>query len=342
MARGLDSIDRNAKLQSQLTGNLLDISKALTGRLLVESTPVRLDDVVKQAVDSAQPAAIARSVTIDCHVPDSPIAVLGDWSRLRQIVWHLLTNALKFTPLRGSIEISLRAEKDEVVLSVFDSGSGIDPEFLPRIFDRFTQEDASTTRIAGGLGVGLSLVRELVQLHGGEISAANRADGRGAVFTVRFPAQPADILANAGRHREEAASGSPLLDGVRVLVLDKDSECRELVEAILQQRGATVRTTASVEDALESLESWRPDVLVSDNGCPEDNAYAVFGKVPALEAERGGRIPALALTHFGRTDQRVRGMLASVLLDLPKPVDPALLTSEIARLAGREPRREAH
>jgi signal transduction histidine kinase/CheY-like chemotaxis protein len=340
--RGLESIERNARLQSQLMGNLLDISKALTGRLQVESHPVPLGEVARQAMTSANPAALARAVNIVSDIADEPVAVLGDWSRLRQVVWHLVANALKFTPRGGSIGVMVHAEGHDAVLKVFDSGPGIDPEFLPRIFERFTQEDGSPTRTAGGLGVGLSLVRELVELHGGEIAAANRTDGSGAVFTASFPLQSVSILAAAPVQPSTPASvESAPLDGLRVLVLDKDGEGRELVQTVLQQRGAAVRVTESVADALESLESWRPDVLVSDNGSSDHNSYSLFGKVPSLESERGGRIPALALTNFARTDQHVRCLLAAALSDLPKPVEPALLTAEIARLTGRERRRAA-
>ncbi len=337
--RGLDSIDRNVRLQSQLTADLLDMSKALTGKLRIEPRVVSLTDAARLASGSALAAAQAKAVQIRTIVPDSPVPVLGDAPRLRQIAWHLLANAIKFAPRGGTVSITVETRADQARLIVADSGPGIDPEFLPRIFDRFTQEDASTTRTAGGLGVGLSLVRELVQLHGGEIEARNR--DHGAVFTATFPLQAADALEDA--YAPELAlitsAPSPPLDGLRVLVLDQDSEGRELLRTVLQQRGAIVRAVASVAEALESLEGWRPDVLVSDSASPDHDSYALVGKVQSLEAEKGGRIPALALTSFARTDQRLRKMLATVQCDLPKPIEPALLTAEIARLTGRERRR---
>jgi signal transduction histidine kinase/CheY-like chemotaxis protein len=341
-ARGLESIERNARLQTQLTTNLLDISKALTGRLHIEPRPVRLDDVAREAVLSATAAANAKGVRIASHGPDAPVPVLGDGSRLRQVVWQMIANALKFTPRNGTIQVIVRTEHDQAVIEVFDSGPGIDPEFLPRVFDRFTQEDASATRSTGGMGVGLSLVRELVELHGGSITAANRSDGTGAVFTARFPLQPSALLSKpVPETREFAVRGAPPLDGIRALVLDRDSETRELVRTVLQQHGAAVQTTDSVGEALEALESWRPDVLVSDGGSPEHDFYSVFGKLRSLESERGGRIPALALTNLARTDQHVRDMFAACLVDVPKPVEPALLAAEVARLTGRERRRAA-
>ena len=337
-ARGLETIERNARLQAQLTGNLLDISKAMTGRLRVECRPVSLTEIVKQVAIAALPAAHAKGVRVEHDLPDKTVVLLGDWGRLRQVAWQLLANALKFTPRDGTVRVAVRTTRDQALLVVSDSGPGIDPEFLPRIFDRFTQEDASPTRSAGGLGVGLSLVRELVQLHGGEIIAANRTDAQGAEFTVQFPLQPAETLTTARRTVQAADSRYQELAGLRVLVLDKDRDARELLEAVLREGGAVVRSTESVADALDALESWRPDVLVSDRTSPERDHYRLVGKVAALEADRGGRIPAVALSLAG-TDTSGGSLLARSVRDLPKPLEPALLTAEVARLAGREGRR---
>jgi signal transduction histidine kinase/ActR/RegA family two-component response regulator len=339
--RGLDSIDRNVRLQAQLTADLLDMSKALTGKLRIEPRVVSLADAARLASASAVPAAQAKGVQIRTMVPEASVPVLGDATRLRQIAWHLLANAIKFTPRGGIVTVSVETGGDQARLVVADSGPGIDPEFLPRIFDRFTQEDASPTRTAGGLGVGLSLVRELVQLHGGEIEARNREHG--AVFTASFPLQTSAALEDVYAPEPTAISSAPSapLDGIRVLVLDQDREGRELLKTILQQRGASVRVVDSVAEALEALEGWRPDILVSDSASPDHDSYALVGKVHSLEADKGGRIPALALTSFARTDQRLRQMLAGVQRELPKPIEPAVLTAEIARLTGRE-RRRAH
>jgi signal transduction histidine kinase/CheY-like chemotaxis protein len=338
-ARGLESLDRNVKLQAQLTADLLDVSKALTGQLQVESRPAALSEAVRQAVISVQPAARARAVQIRPRLPDTPVAVLGDPLRLRQIAWQLLSNAIKFTERGGTIDVSVEAQGDDALLVVRDSGSGIAPEFLPRMFDRFTQADASTTRVAGGLGVGLSLVRELVEIQGGEIEAENRRDGPGSVFRVRFPLYRAAPPEGPAEAPLSVAVPSAPLDGLRVLVLDQDREGRELLRTVLQHRGATVRAVSSVGDALEALEEWQPDVLVSDSISPEHDAYALVGRIQSLDADRGGRIPALALTAVARTDQRLKELLGSAQSELPKPVEPAVLTSEIARLTGRERRR---
>jgi signal transduction histidine kinase/CheY-like chemotaxis protein len=339
--RGLESIERNVRLQAQITGELLDVSKLLTGKLRLDSRPVSLGDSARQAVMAAVPAAQAKGVHVSSAIPDDAPIVLGDPTRLRQIVWHLLANAVKFTPRGGAVRLTLdtSGSADRATLTVSDSGPGIDPHFLPRVFDRFSQEDASPTRQAGGLGVGLSLVRDLVELHGGEIEVGNRPDGAGAVFTVRLPIHSAAPAATPVPVPEFPGASSAPLDGLRVLVFDQDAAGRELVRTVLQQRGALVRMVDSVADALEALESWRPDVLVSDSAASEHDSYALMGKVQTLEPARGGRIPAAALTSFGRTDDRVRQMLEPAQRHVPKPIEPAKLTAEVARLAGRERRR---
>ncbi|MEO8075205.1 MAG: ATP-binding protein [Acidobacteriota bacterium] len=339
--RGLASIERNVRLQAQLTGDLLDVSKALTGQLQVESRPTALVEPAQQALAAVESAARAKGVVVDVSLPDALIVVLGDESRLRQIAWHMLANAIKFTPRGGTVSLSVDVAGSEARLVVRDSGPGIDPEFLPRIFDRFTQADPSPTRAAGGLGVGLALVRELVQLHGGEIEARNGSEGVGAVFTARFPLQSAELVEPMRPPPRLAAFGpvSPPLGGIRVLVLDQDHEGRELLRAVLLERGASVHITATVAEALESLETWAPDILVTDGRSPDHSSYEVIGRVHSLDADRGGRIPALALTSSGRLDQRLGGQLAEVSREVSKPVEPALLAAEIALLAGHQRRR---
>ena len=297
-------------------------------------------EATREAAAAVVSSAQAKGVVVKTEFPDEEVSVLGDATRLRQIAWHLLANAIKFTPRGGTVVVDIRTSREHVILTVYDSGPGIAPQFLPRIFDRFTQEDASPTRSAGGLGVGLSLVRELVELHGGEIHARNREDRTGAIFTRDFPLQPGEpVPATVSPALLRIGASSPPLDGLRVLVVDRDVEGRELLRTVLQQRGATVRTTENVADALEALEAWRPDALITDSASPERDSYALIGKVQWLEADRGGRIPAAALTAYSRTDERVRQMLDAVHSDLPKPVEPAQLAAEIARLTGRERRR---
>ena len=336
--RGFESIERNVRLQAQLTGELLDVSKALTGRLTLDVRPVSLRTIILEAVAQVSTAASAKDVELTISAGDDPVVIRGDANRLRQAVWHLLANAIKFTPARGQINIRLESD-DQAVITVSDSGPGIAAEFLPRIFERFTQADSSPTRANGGLGIGLSLVRDLIERHGGDIRATSCEDG-GAVFTIRLP-----LHADDQRERPLPPGAavptvsSPPLDGVRVLVLDRDRDARELLSVVLEQRGASVCLAGSVDDALEMLESWRPDVLLSDGLSPDRDSYVLVGKIHELEAERGGRIPALALTSMTRTEEGMRRLLFDVKRDLPKPVEPAILTAEIARLTGRERRR---
>ena len=337
-ARGFESIERNVRLQAQLTGDLLDVSKALTGRLNIEMRPVSLPSVVSEALAQVTPAALAKDVNLNVSNAEGPVVVRGDANRLRQVVWHLLANAIKFTPRGGSIDVVVESN-DLACVTVHDTGPGIAADFLPRIFERFSQADSSPTRAAGGLGVGLSLVRELIERHGGEIRARNGENG-GAMFTVRLPLHRADQQRRAATPAPSLPTvSSPPLTGVRVLLLERDQDARELLSIALEQHGASVQVAVSVDQALEFLESWRPDVLVSDTPSPERDAYCLVGKVHSLETDRGGRIPSLALTSMSVTDADMRRMLADARLDLPKPVEPAILTAAIARLAGRERRR---
>src|SRR4051812_32178141 len=245
--RGFESIERNVRLQAQLTTDLLDVSKALTGRLRLDVRPVSLNTAVNEAMTQVSSAATAKDVTLDAALQDGPIVVRGDANRLRQVVWHLLANAIKFTPRGGRIAVRLESN-DDACITVADSGPGIAEEFLPRIFDRFTQADSSPTRTSGGLGIGLALVRELVERHGGEIKVANR-DAGGTMFTIRLPLHAADQRTlPAAAVAALPTISSPPLDGIRVLLLDRDQDTRELLSVVLQQRGASVRVAAAVDE----------------------------------------------------------------------------------------------
>jgi signal transduction histidine kinase len=337
--RGFECIERNVRHQAQLTADLLDVSAALTGRLTMEMRPVALAPVIAEAVGQVRTAATAKDVKVQVSTPDAPVVVRGDANRLRQVTWHLLANAIKFTPRGGIIQLTVETN-DHVTMTVRDSGPGIAAEFLPRIFDRFTQADSSPTRSAGGLGVGLSLVRELVERHGGEIRAANAPEG-GAIFTVQLPIHRGDQSARPVAPAPALPTvASPPLNGVRVLLLDRDKDARDVLSVALEQRGARVQVAVSIAQALEMLETWRPDVLVSDAAAPAGAGYQLVGKVQSLESDRGGRIPAIALTSLNGTDAEMRRRLSDVTRDLPKPLEPAILTAEIARLTGRE-RRQA-
>ena len=309
---------------------------------MLDSRPVSLADAARQAVTAAIPAAQAKGVNDHRRpFPRRTLPVLGDPMRLRQIAWHLLANAIKFTPRGGERRADARRVRRVARLTVFDSGPGIDPAFLPRIFERFTQEDPSPTGPSGGLGVGLSLVHDLVELHGGEIRAGNRDAGqRRGVHdpAAAAPREHRSPQATRVAHLRSALAVATARRRPRARARPGCRRPRAAAHGAAAARGDR-RTAASVADALEVLEAWRPDVLVSDSATPEHDSYALVGKVQSLEPSRGGRIPAAALTAFWRTDARVRQMLQTSQRDLPKPVEPAVLTAEIARLTGRERRR---
>jgi hypothetical protein len=268
--------------------------------------------------------------------------ISGDADRLQQIVWNLLTNAVKFTPKGGKIQVNVQRIDSHVEIVVSDSGVGISKEFLPYVFDRFRQADASTTRIHGGLGLGLSIVRQLVDLHGGSVSVHSEGEGKGATFTIMLPfvgavsdqkeAEPANTVQS-----DELIhfSGLPSLKGIRVLVVDDEADTRELICEVLKECGSEVIMSRSVAEALEALEQYKPDILISDLGMPDEDGYSLISKIRALPAERGGQIPAAALTAYARAEDRMRVLRSGFQFHLPKPVDSAELVTVVASLAGR-------
>ena len=311
VARALGTIEHNAKLQVQLIEGLLDVSRLITGKLCLESTPVDL-------------------VTVETQL-DAPGPLAADGARLQQVVWNLLSNAIKFTPPNGRVTIRLERTGAEAELRVSDTGRGIAPEFLPHIFDCFRQADSSSTRAHGGLGLGLAIVRHLVELHGGNVQAESAGANLGATFTVRLPL-PA--LA-AG----EGSSGSrpedlPSLRGVSILVVDDALDARESLAMLLEECGAHVTAVASAPEALEALASARPDVLVSDLAMPGLDGYALVARLRSLEADGATPVPALALSAYARTEDRERALAAGFQAHVAKPVEPIEIASAVARLAG--------
>ena len=344
LERGIEVIDRNAKAQAQLVGDLLDMSRVITGKLRLELHPLDLRAVVTATLESLAPAAQAKAIEITSRVPSLPVPVLGDPERLHQVLGNLLGNAIKFTPKSGRVAVRLERAGTEAEITVRDTGKGINPTFLPHVFDRFRQADSSTTRSHGGLGLGLAIVRNLVVLHGGSVRADSPGEGGGATFTVTLP------LARSARNAlgEEAAAPSPErqnaltaeappaapeLDGLRVLVVDDDTDGREAVALVLAAAGAEVSTAASVRSALTSIDHWLPDVVVSDIAMPLEDGYVFIERLRGLAAERGLSIPAIALTAYARAEDRARALAAGYLEHLVKPIEPALLLSVLAALA---------
>jgi len=332
-------IERCATSQAQLIDDLLDVSRIVSGKFRLDVRPLDLPRVIEAALQSARPAADAKRLRVDVVVDPNAGPVSGDAERLQQVVWNLLSNAVKHTPRGGHVQVRLERINSHVELSVSDDGDGIHPALLPRLFERFQQGDAQGGR-QGGLGLGLAIVRHIVELHGGGVSAHSEGAGRGSVFRVRLPLMPAlplDLRDTARRHPSAAAAPEPLeladLEGVRVLVVDDEPDSNAAVQAVLARCGAEVRVAGSVEHALEIFGRWRPHVVVSDIGMPGEDGYALIAQLRARAPEHGGNVPALALTAYARTEDRVRTLAAGFQMHLAKPVDPSELGAAVARLA---------
>jgi signal transduction histidine kinase len=338
-ARALETIERNARSQAQLIADLLDVSRIITGKLRLDFKPVELRRIIDSALETVRPAADAKGILLDISIGPLASPVLGDADRLQQVIWNLLSNAIKFTPRAGQVEVRLREEGGNAVIRVSDSGIGIRPDFLPYVFDRFRQAEGSITRTHGGLGLGLSIVRHLIELHGGTAEVDSMGEGEGATFTVRLPLRAElaedDPLDRTGVTMPGLFSTPDLLTGVRVVVVEDEADTRELLALSLQQCGAEVAAFGSVPEALAAFDLAVPDVLLSDIGVPGEDGYSLIRKVRAREPALGGNVPAAALTAYARAEDRLRALEAGYQTHLAKPVDPAELIATVARLAGR-------
>jgi PAS domain S-box-containing protein len=337
-ARAVDAIERGAKAQVQLIGDLLDVSRAITGKLVLSPRIVELKEVVESAVDSVSPAADAKSIRLNVHFDPRGGCVFGDPGRLHQIAWNLLSNAVKFTPRSGSIDVRIERREQDLQVSVSDSGAGINPEFLPYVFDRFSQAKTSSDRKYGGLGLGLAIVKHLVELHGGTVEARSAGDGKGSTFTVTLPIYAVHEHAMESQHPErdaEDGTSSIRLDGLRIVIVDDDADAREMLMSMLVRAGAEVKACEAARDALETIEQWRPFALVSDIGMPDEDGYFLIRELRARQPERGGDIPAIALTGYARSEDRTRALAAGFQTHVAKPVESAELIMVIASLAGR-------
>lgn len=340
--RALETIDRNTKSLAQLIEDVLDVSRIITGKLRLNVRPVELVPVISAAMETVLPAAEAKDIQLKSLFDTPAGPVLGDANRLQQVVWNLLSNAVKFTPKGGLVEIRLAVINSRVQIRVSDTGQGISPDFLPYVFERFRQADSSITRSQGGLGLGLAIVRHLVELHGGTVYVESPGVGQGATFIVELPlmavscATAKELEPMQPMVTDEVLKLCPLgLDGLRVLVVDDELDARELIATVLGQCGAEVKAVASAIEALAVLEQFQPQVLVSDIGMPGEDGYTLIRKLRALEAEQGGQIPAVALTAYARAEDRTQALLAGFQLHVPKPVDPAELAVVVGNLAGR-------
>jgi PAS domain S-box-containing protein len=341
--KGLETIERNARAQTQLIEDLLDMSRITSGKLRMDVQRLQPVTFVEAAVETVTPAANAKGIRVDAVLDPAAGPISGDPGRLQQVVWNLLSNAIKFTPRDGTVQIILERVGSHVQIRVADTGIGIKPEFIPYLFERFRQGDASTTRKYGGLGLGLSIVKSLVELHGGTVSVASQGEGTGTTVTVSLPLTAVQPRPGEAERAHPPAPGpapspkSPVseLAGLKVLVVDDQPDARELIKRVLEDCGAEVFVAGSAAAALAALPGWRPDVLVSDIGMPDTDGYELLRRIRALGVERGGKIPAIALTAFARSEDRTRALRAGFVVHVAKPVDPAELVATVASVAGR-------
>jgi len=343
LRRGLSTIERNAKAQAQIISDILDVSRIVTGKLRLDFRAVEFAVILQAAVETLSPTAAAKSIELSLVISDDNALVAGDPDRLQQIIWNLIANAIKFTPKNGKIEIQLTRVDSQLELTVTDTGIGITSEFLPHVFERFRQADASTTRTHGGLGLGLAIVRHLTELHGGHVTAASEGTGQGSTFKVQLPVASAVLGKSSGEivmklrelvTAEQAAQVSKDLNGLRVLVVDDEPDALEILSLMLNRSGASVRTASSSEDALRTFGEWQPNVLLSDVGMPGEDGYTLIRRVRALAPEQGGNVPAAAITAHAREEDRVKALAAGYQAHLTKPIDPATLVSALVGLAG--------
>ncbi|HEX6323321.1 MAG TPA: response regulator [Vicinamibacterales bacterium] len=336
MQRALEIIERNTRLQAQLIEDLLDVSRIISGKLRLDLRPASLSSVVEAAIEAVRPTADAKHITMEFHATAASDSVLIDQGRMQQVVWNLLSNALKFTPEHGRVTIALGSADATLSLRVTDTGVGINPEFLPFVFDRFRQEDAATTRAHGGLGLGLSIVRHLVELHGGRTTAESDGEGRGSTFAVHLPlAATSSLVKDYAATTSAALEDLPSLEGVHVLLVEDEKDARTLTTTLLERQGARVTAAATAAEALAALEAEVPDVLLSDIAMPGMDGYELIRQV--REKDEWSRIPAAALTAFVSPTDRGRALLAGFDTHVPKPVEPAELMAVVAALADRRP-----
>jgi len=348
LQEGLAVIERNTKAQVQLIEDVLDVSRIVAGKLRLEIRPCELIEAINAGIDVVRAAAEARGITLNVQLDPSASRTTCDPARIQQVVWNLVSNAIKFTPKAGTVNVRLAREQSGLRIQVSDSGQGISPELLPYVFDRFRQADSSTRRRFGGLGLGLSIVKHLVELHGGTVEAQSAGEGRGSTFTVRLPIKAVQIdesdqnLRGAGEvvgegDGEDAATPAPplvRLDGLRVLVVDDEADARRLLIKVLEGVGAIVTAAASAREAIEALPEALPDVLVSDIGMPNEDGFDLIREV-RRRGHHARDLPAVALTAFVGKDNQRQALLAGFQVHVPKPVDPRDLTAVIASLAGR-------
>ena len=332
-AKAIQTIERNTKAMARIIDDLLDISRLVGGNIRIDSQPVDLIAVIQGALDEIRLAADVKSISLSFSCHEIPDPVGGDALRLQQVVANLLSNAVKFTPSGGRVEVSLTPRDSHAEIRVADTGQGIAAEFLPHLFQRFMQADTSSTRRQGGIGLGLAIVKALVERHGGTVHADSPGVGKGATFTIRMPVLPAQADAGQAHIAEASTPEATRIDGIRVLLAEDDADGRQVLTLILEIAGAKVKAVASVREALRAFKAFRPDVLVSDIGMPDEDGYALIRQVRAREVNRGGSTPAIALTGYVNPEDRARLLAAGFQVHVRKPVEPSELLAAVASLA---------
>ncbi|HJQ27384.1 MAG TPA: ATP-binding protein, partial [Blastocatellia bacterium] len=341
IARGLETIERNARAQTQLVDDLLDVSRIITGKLRLSTCPIELSAIIRAAIDMVRPAASAKAIQLDFSTSHAASVISGDPDRLQQVVWNLLSNAIKFTPKGGRVEIRLEQNDGNARLIVTDDGEGIPQDFLPHVFDRFRQADSSYTRKHGGIGLGLAIVRHMVEMHGGAVAVHSDGPRRGATFTVTLPLLTATDAAQADATSPASEPGEtlPQLFGVRLLLVEDDSDSLEVLRIVVDLHGAEVKTATRSSEALQILEQWLPDVLLSDIGLPDEDGYALLAKMRKHGHAQGRHIPAIALTGYAGEQEGRQALSAGFERYFTKPTEPSKLIAAIAELAAQDDRR---
>src|SRR6266498_4039758 len=342
MSRAFETIERNARSQSQLIDDLLDVSRIITGKLQIELRAVDLSKVIEAAMDSVRPAYETKGIGFEVIGDLGTCPVRGDANRLQQIFWNLFNNAVKFTPADGKVSVKVKRRDSRIQVSITDTGIGIDSKFVPFIFERFRQADGSTTRAHGGLGLGLAIVRHLVELHNGDIKAESGGQGEGSTFTVNLPlaiasaSGPEDSMLSDTDGQYFTADYSKMLEGMRILVVDDEADSRDLLTAILTRCGSEVKCTESAAEAIETFKVWNPDVILSDIGMPVEDGYNLIKRLRKLRTKRAKKIPVVALTAYATSEDRARALSSGFRIHLAKPIEPRSLVKSIAEAAGRD------
>jgi signal transduction histidine kinase/ActR/RegA family two-component response regulator len=334
----VDVIERSARSQAQLIEDLLDVSRIISGKLRLDVQQVDPAAIIEAGVDSVRPTAEVKGVRLATEIDPLAGAVSGDPERLKQILWNLLSNAIRFTPKGGQVQVILRRANSHVEILVSDTGQGIAPEFLPFVFDRFRQADATTTRPHGGLGLGLAIVRHLVDLHGGHVRASSGGEGKGSTFTVELPVAPRTPVRERRRPATVRADGMAAdaggsLHGLRIVAVDDDDDTLDALRLVLESRGAVVEVAHSVDAGLELFNRWRPDLVISDIGMPGHDGYELIRRLRVRSPAEGGRVPALALTAYARVEDRLKVLAAGFQMHVSKPIEPDELIAVVASLA---------